>query len=89
MERILNVSKIRFELTKKELPAEMKNAIDSGTVKEGMTYHVVLMSFGDPEQKKINEPVDGKFSETWLYLKEGRRWVLEFHNGKVAKVNVY
>lgn len=89
MERILDVSRIRFELTKKDLPPEIRAAIDSGTVKEGMSYQLVLMTFGDPEQKKINDAVDGKFSETWFYLKDGRRWVLEFLNGKVAKVNVY
>ncbi|MEW5979144.1 MAG: hypothetical protein AB1898_25390 [Acidobacteriota bacterium] len=89
MERVLDVSRIRFELTKKELPPEIRTAIDARTVKEGMNYQLVLMTFGDPEQKKINDSVDGKFSETWFYLKDGRRWVLEFLNGKVAKVSVY
>lgn len=89
MERVLDVSQIRMTMGKKELPSEFKAAIDAKTVKEGMTYQMVLMSFGDPEQKKLDDSKDGAFSETWYYLKEGHRWVLTFVNGKVAKVQVF
>jgi hypothetical protein len=58
-------------------------------VKEGMTYQMVILSFGDPEQKKINETADGSLSETWYYLKEGHSWVLAFTNGKVSKVQAF
>jgi hypothetical protein len=89
MERVLDVSEIRMTMSKKELPAELKTAIDAKTVKEGMTYQMVLMSFGDPEQKKFDDSKDGAFSETWYYMKEGHRWVVTFVNGKVATVQVF
>ena len=54
-----------------------------------MTYKMVMLAFGDPEQKTINGTTDGYFSETWYYLKDGHRWVLTFNNGKVSKVQAY
>jgi hypothetical protein len=54
-----------------------------------MSYQMVQISFGDPEQKKINDTTDSTFSETWFYLKDGHRWVLTFTNGTVTKVQVY
>jgi hypothetical protein len=54
-----------------------------------MTYKMVLLSFGEPEQKKINDSEPGTFSETWYYMKDGRRWVLEFADGKVKKIQTY
>jgi hypothetical protein len=50
---------------------------------------MVILVFGDPEQKKINDTTDGSLLETWYYLKEGHRWVLTFTNGKVTKVQAY
>lgn len=89
MERILDVSAIRLQLTAEQLPPELKAAVQAKTVKEGMTYQMVLMSFGDPDQKKINDSTDSGLSETWYYLKDAHRWVVDFQNGKVSKVRVY
>jgi hypothetical protein len=89
MSRVLDVSKLKMEETAKAFPPEIKNAIAAKTVVEGMTYQMVQMSFGDPEQKKINETTDSTFSETWFYLKDGHRWVLTFTNGMVSKVQTY
>jgi len=85
MARVLDVSQIQSQLAVKDLPTEFKQAIAENTVREGMTYQMVMLAFGDPEQKKINDTTDGNLSETWYYLKEGHRWVLNFSNGKVTK----
>jgi hypothetical protein len=89
MARVLDVSKLQTEVAAKDFPTEFKSAIAARTVAEGMTYQMVQISFGDPEQKKINDTTDGTFSETWFHLKDGHRWVLTFANGKVNKVQVY
>jgi len=89
MSRVLDVSKLQSEVSAKDFPLEIRNAIAAKTVTEGMTYQMVQVGFGDPEQKKINDTTDGTFSETWFYLKDGHRWVLTFVNGKVSKVQVY
>ena len=89
MSRILDVSKVQSEVTAKAFPTEIRTAIAAKTVVEGMTYQMVQMSFGDPEQKKINDTTDSTFSETWFYLKNGHRWVITFVNGSVGKVQVY
>jgi hypothetical protein len=89
MSRVLDVSKLQSMVSAKDFPEEIRNAIAAHTVTEGMTCQLVQVSFGDPEQKKINDPTDGTFSETWFYLKDGHRWVLTFVNGKVSKVHVY
>ena len=89
MSRVLDVSKLQSEASAKDFPLEIRNAIAAKTVTEGMTYQMVQVSFGDAEQKKINDTTDGTFSETWFYLRDGHRWVLTFVNGKVGKVQVY
>ena len=89
MSRILDVSKLQSEVSAKDFPLEIRNAIAAKTVTEGMTYQMVQVSFGDPEQKKINDTTDGTFSETWFYLRDGHRWVITFVNGNVSKVQVY
>jgi hypothetical protein len=89
MARVLDVSKLQSEESAKAYPVEIRTAIAAKTVVEGMTYEMVGMSFGDPEQKKINDTTDGTFSETWFYLRDGHRWVLTFVNGSVSKVQVY
>lgn len=89
MSRVLDVSKLEADVTAKDFAPEIRSAIAAKTVTEGMTYQMVQMSFGDPEQKKINDTTDGTFSETWFYLKDGHRWVLTFANGAVSKVQVY
>jgi len=87
--RLLDVGPIREEAARRDLPPEIRRAVETKSVAEGMTYQMVLLSFGEPEQKKINDSQPGTFSETWYYMKDGTRWVLEFTNGKVAKIQKY
>ncbi len=89
MSRVLDVSKLKAEVTEKTFAPEIQRAIAAKTVVEGMTYQMVQISFGEPDQKKINDTTDGTFSETWYYMKDGHRWVLTFTNGSVSKVQVY
>jgi hypothetical protein len=89
MGRILDVNQIRQELALQQTPPEVRRAIESHTVTEGMTYQMVLLSFGEPEQKRINDSREGSLSETWYYMKDGHRWVIDFLNGKVTKTRVY
>jgi hypothetical protein len=89
MARVLDVSEIQNQVVAKDFPIEFQQAIAENTVKEGMTYQMVILAFGDAEQKKINDTTDGSLLETWYYLKEGHRWVLTFTNGKVTKVQAY
>ncbi|MGH9403567.1 MAG: hypothetical protein ACRD2P_15860 [Terriglobia bacterium] len=88
MSRILDVSAIKQEIAEQEMPLEFKSAIQEKVVKVGMTYQMALMAVGDPGQKKINDSTTD-LSETWYYLINGRRWVVDFLNGKVVKVRVY
>jgi hypothetical protein len=87
--RVLDASRIQQNLTLQELPPEMKDAIQSKTVKEGMTYQMVLLSAGDPDQKKVDDSADDSLKETWYYLKDGHRWVVKFENGKVVKLTIF
>jgi hypothetical protein len=89
MGRLLDVSEIQATLEEKGMPSQFRSAIDAHTVMEGMSYEMVLLSFGDPESKKLDDSNDGKFGETWYYLKNGHRWVLGFENGKIAKLDAY
>jgi len=89
MGRVLDTSKVRDQLIVKELPTEFKSAIENKMVKEGMTYQMVMMSLGDPDQKKVDESSDTELRETWLYLKGGHRWVVRFENGKVSKLQIF
>lgn len=89
MGRVLDTSKIRDQLIVKELPLEFKSAIDNKMVTEGMTYQMVMMSLGDPDQKKVDESTDTELRETWFYLKGGHRWVVRFANGKVSKLQIF
>jgi hypothetical protein len=89
MARVLDVSKLQSEVAAQNFPPEIRSAIAAKSVTEGMTYQMVQTSFGDPEQKKINDTADGTFSETWYYLKDGHRWVLNFTNGTISKLQVY
>jgi hypothetical protein len=89
MGRVFDVSELKNNLDAGNFAPEFKQAIAEKTVKEGMTYQMVMLAFGDPEQKKINDTTDGSLSETWFYLTEGHRWVLTFTNGKVTKVQVF
>jgi hypothetical protein len=89
MSRLLDVSRIEQKLSEKDMPPELRNAIEAHTVVENMTYEMVLMSFGDPDQKKVDDVDANNLKETWFYLKSGHRWVVHFENGKVAKTQVF
>jgi hypothetical protein len=89
MSRMLDVSRIEQKLVEKEMPQDLRAAIEAHTVVENMTYEMVLMSFGDPDQKKVDESDSTNLKETWFYLKNGHRWVVHFENGKVAKTQVF
>lgn len=89
MSRLLDVSRIEQKLSEKDMPPELRNAIEAHTVVENMTYEMVLMSFGDPDQKKVDDVDETHLKETWFYLKNGHRWVVHFENGKVVKTQVF
>jgi len=89
MSRLLDVSRIEQKLSEKEMPADLRSAIEAHTVVENMTYEMVLMSFGDPDQKKVDDIDATSLKETWFYLKNGHRWVVRFENGKVVKTQVF
>jgi len=89
MARLLDVSRIEQKLEEKDMPEDLRAAIEAHTVRENMTYEMVLMSFGDPDQKKVDESDDTHLRETWFYLKNGHRWVVHFENGKVVKTQVF
>ena len=89
MGRVVDVSEIETQLDEKKMPAADQTAIENHTVINGMTYEMVLLSFGDPDQKKVESGTDSTFKETWYYLKDGHRWILHFENGKVAQVQTF
>jgi len=89
MGRVLDVSALREEAARLALPPEIRRAIETKSVAEGMTYQMVLLSFGEPEQKRINDSQPATLSETWYYMKDGHRWVVDFLDGKVTKVQKY
>ncbi|MHB1935433.1 MAG: hypothetical protein ACYCOR_02475 [Acidobacteriaceae bacterium] len=89
MGRVADVSGIETQLDVKKMPAADQTAIDNHTVINGMTYEMVLLSFGDPEQKKVEDSTGSIFKETWYYLKDGHRWILHFENGKVAQIQTF
>ena len=87
--RVLEVTRIRDEWALRNVTPDMRRAIEARMVTEGMTYQMVLLSFGEAEQKKINESGPGALSETWYYMKEGHRWVVDFENGRVVRVQKF
>lgn len=89
MGRILDTSEITKEADRRSVPEEFRDAVNAHDVKQGMTYELVLLSLGEPEQKKINEATDSNLSETWFYIKDGHRWVVNFSQGKVSKVQKF
>jgi hypothetical protein len=89
LERVLDTSKIRGLEIPRDISPQFQEAIRSRNVAEGMTYQMVLMSLGEPDQKKVDDSTDDSLRETWFYLKDGRRWVVKFLNGKVGKVQVF
>lgn len=87
--RLLDVSSVRSDAAMAGLSPEARRAVESKNVAEGMTYQLVLLAWGEPEQKKINESGDGKLSESWFYMKDGHRVVVDFTNGAVTKIQKF
>jgi len=89
LQRVLDTAKISDNMEVQGLSSEFQEAIRAKDIIQGMTYKMVLMSAGDPDQKKVDDTTDDSLHETWYYLRDGHRWVVKFLNGKVAKVQVY
>lgn len=89
LSRVVDTSRIREKIAVQEMPSEFKTAIDQKKIVEGMTYQMVLLSAGDPDQKKVDDSDADTLKETWYYLKDGHRWVVRFENGKVTKVQIF
>ena len=89
LQRVLDVGKIGETIDLQGLAPEFQEAIRAKDIIEGMTYKMVLMSAGEPDQKKVDDTTDDSLTETWYYLRDDHRWVVKFLNGKVAKVHVY
>lgn len=87
--RVLDTTKINDNLQVQGLPPEFQEAIRAKDIIQGMTYQMVQMSAGEPDQKKVDETTDDSLQETWYYMRDGHRWVVKFLNGKVAKVQVF
>ncbi|WP_263350853.1 hypothetical protein [Acidicapsa acidisoli] len=87
--RVLDTSKIIGVVIPKDVAPQFQEAIRSRDVVVGMSYQMVLISFGEPDQKKVDDSTDDSLHETWYYLKDGHRWVVKFVNGKVGKVQVF
>jgi hypothetical protein len=87
--RVVDATKILGLVIPADIDPRFQDAIRSKDAVPGMTYQMVLMSLGEPDQKKVEDSTDDSLRETWYYLKDGRRWVVRFSNGKVAKVQVY
>ncbi len=87
--RLLDVSSVRSDAAMASLSPEARRAVESKNVTEGMTYQLVLLAWGEPEQKKINESGEGKLSESWFYMKDGHRVVVDFQNGTVTKIQKF
>lgn len=87
--RVVDISKVNDRLAVQTLPPEIKSAVAAHTIVEDMTYQMVLLSAGEPDQKKVEDTTDDTLHETWYYLKDGHRWVVKFLNGKVIKVQIF
>ena len=89
LSRVLDTSKIRVAEIPRDVPQQFQEAIRAKDIVTGMSYQMVLLSAGEPDQKKVEDSSDDSLHETWYYMKDGHRWVVRFVNGKVAKVQVF
>jgi hypothetical protein len=89
MARVLDTGKIQVNVKIEGISPEFQEAIRAKDIIQGMTYQMVLLSAGDPDQKKVEDTTDDSLHETWYYMRDDHRWVVRFVNGKVAKVLVY
>ena len=87
--RVLDTGKIKDTMEVQSLAPEVQEAIRTKQVVEGMTYQTVLLSVGDPDQKRVEDTTDDSLRETWYFLRDGHRWVVKFMNGKVTKVQIF
>ena len=87
--RVLDTTRIQQTQTIQALPSEYKDAIAAKKIVEGMTYQMVLLSSGEPDQKKVDDTDETVLKETWYYMKDGHRLVVRFQNGKVSRVQTF
>jgi hypothetical protein len=87
--RVLDTTKIRSNVDLSDVSVEFQSAIRAKDIIVGMSYKMVLISAGEPDQKKVEDSTDDSLRETWYYIRDGRRWVVKFLNGKVAKVQIF
>jgi len=50
---------------------------------------VVPLEPPSSRKTKINDSTGGNLSETSFFMKDGHRWVVDFSNGKVSKVQKF
>jgi hypothetical protein len=89
LNRVLDTGKIGASLVLKDIDPEFQNAVRAKDIVKGMPYKLVLLSAGEPDQKKVEDSTDDSLHEIWYYMRDGRRWVVRFLNGKVEKVQVF
>ena len=87
--RVLDTTRISQSVTIKAMSADDRKAIAEKKIIEGMTYQMVLLSSGEPDQKKVDDTDESTLKETWYYLKDGHRIVVRFQNGTVVKVQTF
>jgi hypothetical protein len=87
--RVLDTGKVQEKLAENQMAPELRAAIQSHTISEGMTYEMVLLSAGDPDQKKVDDSDEAHLRESWFYMKDGHRWVVRFEDGKVTKLQIF
>jgi hypothetical protein len=89
LSRVLDTTRISDAQALKAVPPEFADAVRARQIVEGMTYQTVLVSAGEPDQKKVDDSTGDSLHETWYYMKDGHRWVVKFLNGKVEKVQIF
>jgi hypothetical protein len=89
LNRVLDTGKIGASLVLKDIDPEFQDAVRAKDIVKGMPYKLVLLSAGEPDQKKVEDSTDDSLHEIWYYMRDGRRWVVRFLNGKVEKVQVF
>jgi hypothetical protein len=89
LNRVLDTGKIGASLVLKDIDPEFQSAVRAKDIVKGMPYKLVLLSAGEPDQKKVEDSTDDSLHEIWYYMRDGRRWVVRFLNGKVEKVQVF
>jgi hypothetical protein len=89
LNRVLDTGRIGAALVLKDIDPEFQDAVRAKDIVKGMPYKLVMMSAGEPDQKKVEDSTDDSLHEIWYYMRDGRRWVVRFLNGKVEKVQVF